>query len=160
MARVRSLFAAFLVLAITGCSGARAPVELSGLWSAGPAACAAGIGVQFGADAIAAIYQRQRETLFKRPRYQIEPGAEDVRVRIQYELPRQPGGAYSAGAYGVLVLALGRDGGLRPESHNMVDQRTGSVRMRIVDDPALRAMNLQPCGGHRSPAGLRGRGDA
>jgi len=158
MARARTHLA-LLALALTGCSGGGPPAELSGLWSAGPAACAAGVGVQFGAGAIAAIYDRHRETLFDQPTYQVESQSGDFRVRILYPLPTQPGGARSAGAHGELMLVRDADGGLRPSSHTLVDPRTGSVRMRIVDDPAMSALTLRPCGRHHGSEGLRGRGE-
>ncbi|MEJ0060164.1 MAG: hypothetical protein WDM79_11545 [Terricaulis sp.] len=160
MAHTRSLSLASLVLvaAATGCAGSRPPAELAGLWSSGPAACAAGVGVRFESGAIDAVYERQREVLFEHPTYQVESAGEDFRVRIRYELPRRPGGVRVAGAYGVLVLERGEEGALRPASHNMIDGRTGSARMRIVADPALTALALTPCGGHPWREELRGRG--
>jgi len=156
MARVQIFVAAAFACFLAGC-GAAPPAELGGLWSAGPAACAAGVGVRFGADAIAAVYDRQHETLFDRPRYRVIRRGEDFRVSIDYDLPHQAGGAQSVGAYGVLVLDRSAEGGLKPESHALIDGRTGSVRIRIVNDPAMSAMVLQPCGPHRDAEGLRGR---
>jgi hypothetical protein len=160
MAKSRPLTLAALALAVamTGCAGARPPAELAGLWSQGPAACAAGIGVRFENGAIDAVYEQQREVLFEHPTYVVESAGEDFRVRIRYELPRRPGGARVAGAYGVLVLERGAEGVLRPASHNMIDNRTGSARMRIVADPALSALALTPCGAHPWREQLRGRG--
>jgi hypothetical protein len=67
-----------------GCSaGAAPPAELGGLWSAGPAACDAGVGVRFEADAIVISYQNQDETLFLQPRYSVHESAEAFRVRIE-----------------------------------------------------------------------------
>src|SRR5262245_22568602 len=107
--------APLLALALAGCGSAGPPSELSGLWSAGPAACAAGMGVRFDGDAIEAIYDsNQRQTLFEHPRYQLEASGKEFRVRITYALPVQPGGASSAGAYGVLVLTRDGEGVLRP----------------------------------------------
>ncbi len=158
MARVRSLFALVcLALAMTGCGGRRAPIELMGLWSAGQAACAAGVGVRFGANAIAAVYDSQQETLFDRPRYEVEGAGDAFRVRIVYDLPHRPGGARAVGAHGVLVLARDGDGGLQPMAHNLIDARTGSARLRISDDPAMSAMDLEPCGPHPWREELRGR---
>ena len=146
-----------LALAAASCSGAKPPAELSGLWSAGPAACEAGVGVRFEADAIEVVYERQSETLFANPRYQMERGGDNFRIRITYDLPRMAGGARSLGAHGVLVLARGNDGRIAPEMHNLVDGRTGAARTRIVDDPAVTALTLQPCGAHPWREGLRGR---
>jgi hypothetical protein len=159
MAHTRSLCFAILLLVVaaTGCAGSRPPSELAGLWSAGPAACAAGIGVRFENDAIDAVYERQREVLFEHPTYLVESAGEAFRVRIRYELPRRPGGVRVAGAYGVLVLERGEEGALRPASHNMVDGRTGSARLRIVGDPAFTVLALTPCGAHPWREDLRGR---
>lgn len=161
MARAHSHGIAALVLVVSaaGCAGDRPPADLSGLWSAGPAACAAGVGVRFGKDSIAAVYDTQRETLFDHPQYRVEAGGEHFRVRILYDLPRSPGASYGAGGYGVLVLERNGDGELRPASHNFIDRRTGSARLRIADDPAMSALTLKPCAPHPWIEGLRGRGD-
>ncbi|MGE0740602.1 MAG: hypothetical protein AB7O98_04605 [Hyphomonadaceae bacterium] len=141
-----------------GCTGARAPRELAGLWSAGPAACAAGVGVRFRNDAIEAVYDRQVETLFEHPRYHVEEGGEGFRVRVTYELPRLAGGARSVGAHGVLVLARQPNGKIAPMRHTLVDPRTGAARMRIAGDPAARLLTLEPCGpDHPWRQGIRGR---
>lgn len=148
---------------LAGCDAGRPPVELSGLWSAGPAACAAGAGIRFGSDAISALYDNQRQVLFEHPRYDVETRGEArdeiFRVRILYALPVQPGGASSVGAHGVILLIRDHDGALRAISHTLVDPRTGSVSMRIAGDPALAALALKPCGAPRPGEGLRGRGD-
>ncbi|GAN00427.1 hypothetical protein U91I_04093 [alpha proteobacterium U9-1i] len=130
---------------------------MAGLWSAGQAACAAGVGVRFGADSIAAVYDSQREILFDRPRYVVESGGDAFRVRITYDLPHRPGGARASGAHGVLVLTRDQSGGLQPLTHNLIDGLTGSARLRVADDPALSAMNLEPCGPHPWREELRGR---
>jgi hypothetical protein len=159
MAHAAKLYAALAAAgALAGC-GSGPPRELSGLWSAGPAACAAHVGVRFGQDAITAVYDKQREALFEHPRYDVEERGEAFRVRIVYALPQQAGGAVSAGAHGVLLVVRDPDGGLRAVSHTLVDPRTGSVRMRIADDPALEALALKPCGPVHRGAGLRGRGE-
>ena len=49
------LFVAFVASACAG--PAHPPAELNGLWSSGPAACAAGVGVRFGPDKIEIVYQ-------------------------------------------------------------------------------------------------------
>lgn len=146
-----------LALAVAACSGSRPPEELSGLWSAGPAACAAGVGVRFGADAIEVVYESQVETLFEQPRYQLEQSGEHFRVRIVYQLPRQAGGVSTSSAHGVIVLSRRDDGAIAPELHTLVDGRTGAARTRIIDDPAVTALTLQPCGAHPWSGGLRGR---
>jgi hypothetical protein len=112
--------------------------------------------VEFGRDAIAAVYEDERQTLFQHPRYEVEAVGDDFQVRVTYDLPRMPGGAWSAGAYGVLVLR--RDGAMiAPVSHNLIDPRTGAARLRIVDDPAATALTLTPCGDHPWREPLRGR---
>jgi hypothetical protein len=156
MARVRQLIAWFGLSVATGCGAAQPPpAELSGLWSPSEAACAGGVGVEFGAEAIAAVYEDERQTLFHHPRYQVEAGGERFRVRITYDLPRIAGGVRSAGAHGVLVLE--RDGAvIAPVSNTLVDPRTGAARMRIADDPAVTALTLTPCGDHPWREPLRG----
>ena len=128
------------------------------MWSAGDAACAAGVGVHFGTDAIEAVYQDEAQTLFQRPRYLVEESGQAFRVRITYELPRLAGGARAAGAYGVITLARQPGGGVAPLAHTLIDGRTGAARQRIVNDPAVTALTLLPCGenGWRDDE-LRGR---
>jgi hypothetical protein len=133
------------------------PAELNGLWSAGSAACAAGVGVRFQPDAIEVVYEDETQTLFDHPRYKLESTGEAFRVRIIYDLPRVTGGARVAGAHGVLVLARQPDGRLAPITHSIIDARTGAARMRIGDDPAAQALNLSPCGAHPWREDLRGR---
>lgn len=158
MASERPFFAMLgLCLAAAGCGGSEPPPELSGLWSSGPAACSARVGVRFGADAIVVSYDRQEETLFARPRYQPMRGDDDVfRVRIEYDLPKLAGGAGASGARGVMVLARSETGGIAPVLHNLVDVRTGAARLRISDDPAVNALTLQPCGPSPWREDLRG----
>lgn len=147
-----------LGLALAGCAGASPPEELSGLWSAGPAACAAGVGVRFRADAIEAVYDDEVETLFRRPSYSVEGAGDAFRVRIEYDLPDIAGGARSVGAHGVMVLS--RDGDrISPTAHSLIDSRTGAVRMRIAEDPVSTLMSLEPCGAHPWREALRGRRD-
>ncbi|MGQ0531914.1 MAG: hypothetical protein ACT4OF_04375 [Caulobacteraceae bacterium] len=137
----------FLICLAPACAGpAPPPSELNGLWSAGPAACDAGVGVRFNADAIEVVYADETETLFVHPRYEVESSGQSFRVRITYGLPRVTGGARVAGAHGVMVLARQPSGGIAPLTHSIIDARTGSARMRITDDPAVRALTLSPCG--------------
>ncbi|MEZ5994895.1 MAG: hypothetical protein R3C25_04015 [Hyphomonadaceae bacterium] len=158
MQRAAPLFALVLALACANCSPATPPAELSGLWGAGAAACAAGVGVRFQADTIEVVYGGARsQTLFDHPRYQQLAG-ENFRVRITYQLPEVAGGARVAGAHGVLVLARQPGGGVAPESHSLIDPRTGAARIRLLDDPAVRALTLSPCGDHPWREELRGRG--
>lgn len=158
MARMLVFLAAMICLpALAGCAGRAPPPELRGLWSVGEAACDAGVGVRFEHDRIAAVYADQREVLFAHPTYRADQSSDDFRVRIEYQLPRPPGGAVSLGAHGVLVLARGADGYLKPMTHALIDPRTGSVRMRIEGDPALAALALRPCGAHPWREALRGR---
>jgi hypothetical protein len=151
------LLLAALCLVIASCTGVRPPVELAGLWSAGQSACAAGVGVRFGQRAIEVVYDGESETLFDRPRYQIEGAGEMFRVRIIYDLPNIAGGARGVGAHGVVVLARQAGGGIAPEAHNLIDGRTGAARLRIRDDPAASLLTLEPCGAHPWREGLRGR---
>lgn len=160
MAQARYLIAGFMCLAATssGCGAALGPpAELLGLWSAGPAACAAGVGLNFENNVIAARFHEDREVLFEQPIYRREGAGEHFRVRIDYQLPTPPGGVRAVGAYGAITLARGEDGRLHPVSHVMVDPRTGSMRMRIKDDRPLEALDLTPCDRHPWTLGLRGR---
>jgi hypothetical protein len=157
MASARLITACFGLTLLAGCGRAPPPAELSGLWSAGPAACRAGVGIRFQPDAIEAVYaDQERDTLFDNPRYQVEDAGEDFRVRITYQLPRVAGGARTVGAHGVLVLARTPTGGIAPEAHNLIDGLTGTARIRISDDPAIAALTLQPCGRHPWREDLRG----
>jgi hypothetical protein len=154
----RAVALLFLLCLAPACAGpARPPVELDGLWSAGPAACAAGVGVRFNADAIEVVYEDETQTLFNHPRYEVESSGQSFRVRITYELPRVTGGARVAGAHGVVVLARQPNGGVAPLTHSLIDARTGAARMRIDDDPAVQALTLTPCGSHPWRQDLRGR---
>ncbi|HYD73578.1 MAG TPA: hypothetical protein VEF55_10595 [Candidatus Binatia bacterium] len=157
MTRLRQLIAWLGLSVAAGCTGSQPPpAELSGLWSAGQAACQAGVGVEFGQEAIEAVYEDERQTLFLHPQYQVEALGDEFRVRISYDLPRVIGGARSAGAHGVVVLA--REGAaIAPVSHNLVDPRTGAARLRIAEDPAVTALTLTPCGDHPWREPLRGR---
>jgi hypothetical protein len=154
-----------LLIALAGLSVAGAcgqtppPVELNGLWSAGLAACEAGVGVRFGMESIDAVYDdEQTETLFAHPKYEVLDDGRDFRVRIRYELPYVVGGARSAGAHGVLVLAR-QDDRLLPVGHTLIDGLTGAARVRLVDDPVDNALSLTPCGAHPWREPLRGRSE-
>jgi hypothetical protein len=152
----RLFFALVALTLASGCGGGSAPpAELGGLWSAGPAACAAGVGVRLESDAIVAAYQDQSETLFARPRYAVLEHDDLSRVRIESALPRRPGGP-RVGGRGVLVLAQAPDGRIAADSHTLLDGRTGAARLQLEDDPAFTLLALQPCGGPRGRGGLRG----
>lgn len=154
----RALALLSVSLLVSACAGPpHPPAELEGLWSAGPAACAAGVGVRFQADAVEVVYDDETQTLFDHPRYDPEGAGQSFRVRITYELPHVTGGARVAGARGVLVLARQPNGGLAPLTHSIVDARTGAARMRIADDPAVQALTLAPCGADPWREDLRGR---
>ncbi len=157
MAHARQLIASFGLLVAAGCAAPQPPpAELSGLWSAGEAACRGGVGIEFGTEAIEAVYEHERQTLFQHPTYAVQARGDEFRVRITYDLPRFAGGASTAGAHGVLVLK--RAGSmLAPVSHTLVDPLTGAARMRLGDDPAVRALTLTPCGEHPWREPLRGR---
>jgi hypothetical protein len=107
-------------------------------------ACAAGVGIRFQADAIQAVYDRQVETLFQNPQYEVR-GRGPFRVRIVYDLPRVPGGAHVAGARGVVELTRRQDGSIAPTLHNLLDPRTGAARIQLVNDPAIAALTLTSC---------------
>jgi hypothetical protein len=160
MAQARQFIALFGLLVVAGCVAPQPPpAELLGFWSAGDAACRGGVGIEFGAEAIDAVYEDERQTLFQHPRYLVQAQGDEFRVRITYDLPRMAGGARSAGAHGVLVLA--REGSvIAPVSHTLVDPRTGAARMRLSEDPAVRTLTLTPCGDHPWREPLRGRSQA
>lgn len=157
MTCARLILASLSLAVLAGCGRASsAPPELAGLWSASQAACAAGVGIRFKSDAIHAIYDHDEQTLFENVAYRVEQPHDPFRVRITYDLPRLAGGAYTAGAHGVIVLVQ-RPDGLAPESHNLVDPRTGAVRVQISGDPVQTLLTLEPCGSHRWRDPLRGR---
>jgi hypothetical protein len=156
MARAPFILAALALCSAAGCAPAPPPPELNGLWSAGAAACDAGVGIRFSANAIEAIYEDERAVLFNKPRYAVESTGDTFRVRIDYALPRPVGGVAVVGAHGVVVLERRADGSLAPAAHNLIDGRTGAARMRLTDDPAVRALTLQPCGRHPWREDLRG----
>jgi len=147
-------------LALAGCAAATAapPAELDGLWSAGPAACAAGVGVRFRGEVIEAVYEDESEVLFERPRYEVEHTGEAFRVRIVYDLPEGVGGPRRG--RGLLVLARQPNDGIAPVTHTLLDGRTGAARVRIADDPAIGLLTLEPCGAHPWREQLRGRRSA
>jgi len=148
----------FVLCLAPACAGPSSPPpELGGLWSAGPAACAAGVGVRFNTDAIEVVYEDETATLFEHPRYELESSGQSFRVRITYSLPRVTGGARVAGTHGVVVLARQPSGGIAPLTHAIVDGRTGSARLRLADDPAVTALTLAPCGADPWKEDLRGR---
>jgi hypothetical protein len=158
MARARLLIALAGLSVAGACGQAPPPVELDGLWSAGLAACEAGVGVRFGIESIEAVYDERTETLFAHPRYEVLEDGRDFRVRITYELPYVAGGVRSAGAHGVVTLAR-LDDRLEPVGHALIDGRTGAARVRLVDDPVSTALSLTPCGGHPWREPLRGRSE-
>lgn len=156
MAGTRWIIACLVLSLTAGCgAGADPPRELAGLWSAGDASCAAGVGIRFTKEAIEAVYADQTETLFARPRYQVVDAGDAFRVRVTYELLVADGAAARPGARGVLVLVR-RGAMIAPEAHTRVDRLTGSAWTRINDDPAIAAMTLQPCGRHPWREPLRG----
>ncbi|MEQ1617752.1 MAG: hypothetical protein ABL883_05360 [Terricaulis sp.] len=146
-----------LCLAAAGCSGAAPPRELAGLWGAGAASCEAGVGVRFGRNAIEMIYREKAQTLFAHPVYAVLSRGDRFRVRITYELPHIAGGVRGPGGRGIIVLVQQQGGGVAPESHNLIDGRTGAARARISDDPAAALLSLVPCGASPWTEGLRGR---
>jgi len=118
------------------------------------------MGVRFEPDAVAIVYDHDRQTLLERPRYTVEQAGPQFRIRIQYDLPQRPGGARVAGAFGAIVLEAAPGGRLRAASHNLIDARTGSARMRIAGDPAFAALSLTRCRRATDAGGieeLRGR---
>lgn len=146
----RALLLCGLIGLTAGCD-AGPPRALHGLWSAGPAACAAGVGLEFGEDAIAAVYGSERETLFVRPRYSESHVGGAMQVAIDYELPQ------GGGMEGRLVLRRGDDGWLRPVSHLMRNKLTGAARAPIGEDRTALALTVRPCAPDAWLEGLRGR---
>ena len=120
-------------------------------------ACAAGVGIRFKSDAIEAEYDRRTEILFANPRYELR-GRGPFRVRIVYDLPRIAGAAHVPGARGVVELTRRLNGAIAPILHNLVDARTGAVRLQLADDPAIAALTLTSCapGMWRADLGARG----
>lgn len=157
MKRAVALLSVIFLISACSAGKARPPAELDGLWSAGPAACAAGVGVRFQPDSVEVVYEDETQTLFDHPRYKLESSGQSFRVRITYELPHVAGGARVAGARGVLVLARQPDGSIAPITHSIIDARTGAARSRIGNDPAAQALTLSPCGNHPWREDLRGR---
>lgn len=141
------------------CTQGGPPPELSGLWSSGPAACEAGVGVRFESGVVAAHYAGGGVVpLLNTPDYDVERRGARVRVRILYKLPAPAGGASSPGANGVLVVERGDDGWLNAVTHRLQDARTGSARITIGPDSVVSAFHLRRCGPGAWIAGLRGRG--
>jgi hypothetical protein len=147
----RALLLSGLLALTAGCETGPPPA-LQGLWSTGPAACAAGVGLEFREDAIAAVYGSERETLFARPRYRETYTRAGLEISVDYELPQ------GRGMEGRLVLRRGDDGWLRPISHQMRTKLTGAVRAPIGEDRTALALTVRPCAPDAWLAGLRGRG--
>lgn len=124
------------------------------MWSAGPAACSARIGLEFGAEAIEAIYVDEREALVERPHYEVIQD-EPFRVRIRYRLPGGP--AVRRTGEGIIDLERISDGSLRPVAHRFENDFTGAVRMSIGADPMVQAMTVRPCDQNAWIGDLRGR---
>ncbi len=112
--------------------------------------------MRFGASAIEMIYREKAEPLFAHPTYAVLSRGDRFRVRITYELPHIAAGVRGPGGRGVIVLAQ-KGGGVVPESHNLIDGRTGAARARISDDPAVALLSLVPCEASPWTEGLRGR---
>ncbi|MGE3142436.1 MAG: hypothetical protein AB7L65_03890 [Hyphomonadaceae bacterium] len=152
-----AILSLWMGLLLSACGAAGPPPALAGLWSVGPAACAAGVGLTFGRDAIAADYGGEREILFANPRYQRMPGGR-LRIRIRYDLPAPQGENARTGMRGVLVMERRDDGWLQPVSHQIEDVRTGARRLHIGADPMDLALTVRPCAVSAWIPGLRGRG--
>ena len=156
MPSLRLAGALTLTCALAACADQGPPRELAGLWSAGPAACAADIGVRFEPGEVALRYApEQSQTLMESPRYALERRGARLRVRISYRLPGA-GGDVARGARGVMVLERDNDGWLKVDSHLLEDTRTGAARVRLQDDPVARAFRLRQCGPNAWIEGLRG----
>jgi hypothetical protein len=154
----RAMALLFVTLLASACAQpSHPPAELNGLWSAGPAACAAGVGVRFEGDAIQVVYEDETQTLFDHPRYKLESSGESFRVRITYEsAARDRRGACCRVLTACSCWRDSRMVGSRPLTHSIIDARTGSARMRIGDDSAVQALTLAPCGAHPWREELRG----
>lgn len=149
---MRRVLAALAFFPLAGCG--EPPQELAGVWSAGPAACAAGMGLEFGKRSIDAVYAGERQILFQNPRYAVEHGPDALRIVVRYDAP--PAGGEKR-VRGEVVLERGADGWLKPLSRRLEDPRTGTVRIRIGDDPLTTALAVRRCGPDSFIPGLRGR---
>lgn len=140
--RMARIVLSFLVAcgALGGCAQGP-PSELAGLWSRSAAACAAGAGVRFEADAVRVYYGRSDRVLFDHPRYALERRGGEVRVRIDYGKDGGP----AAGESGRLVLHRTPEGWIRPVSHQFADKRTGAVSERLAGEDVTRFFTLQLC---------------
>lgn len=146
--------------AAAGCLDSPPPPELQGLWSGGPAACAAQMGVRFLSDEVTAAFDDGRtQALLHDPEYAVERRGARLRVRISYALPA-PDDAPELAARGALTLERDSDGWLNVADHRLQDARTGAVRLILNDDPAARAFRLRRCGPDAWIEGLRGTTDA
>jgi hypothetical protein len=125
--------------------GARPPKELSGLWSTGPAACAAGLGVTFRRDGVWAHYAKDEFVLMAAPRYTVTPTPDGALVRIDYKLPGAPGGVAADLGRGVIELERSRMDRLRPVRSRFVDLRTGAATLPLHAGPMEQAMQLARC---------------
>lgn len=137
-----------LATLLSGCGGGP-PKELNGLWSIGPAACAAGLGVTFKGDAVWARYEKDEFLLMDAPRYVVTPTAGGSLVRIDYKLPSAPGGVSGALGRGVIEIELATASGrLTPLRSRYVDLRTGSARVPLRAGGLERALSLAHCPKH------------
>ena len=141
--------------ALGACAKTRAPVELDGLWSRSLAACAAGLGVTFRADAVQARFGHDTFVLLPDPRYAVHEEGGRAVVRIDYRLPSAPGGANAALGRGVVELERTAGGRIAPRAAYFLDLQTGTARAPLAHGPLNEALDLGLC-----PADLVGRGQA
>ncbi len=152
----RGVVRTLMILALTAlAAGCRVgpPAALAGLWSAGPAACEAGFGLEFGERSVDAVYPGHREILFANARYEVVSRDDPFRVRIRYDLaaPGRPP------AEGVLELVERGDGWLRPVRQSVEDKLTGAVRIPINPEASATALTVRSCAPNAWMGELRGR---
>jgi hypothetical protein len=141
----RALAILLVAGAATGCAKTRAPAELDGLWSRSLAACAAGLGVTFRADAVRARFGADTFVLLADPHYEVRDSGASAMVRIDYRLPSAPGGVNAALGRGVIQLERTAAGRLAPHGAWFVDLQTGSARAALAPGPLSSALDLGLC---------------
>ncbi|MGE3302946.1 MAG: hypothetical protein AB7M12_07505 [Hyphomonadaceae bacterium] len=116
------------------------------------AACAAGLGVTFRADAVRARFGDETLVLLTTPRYEARPEGAGSRVRIYYSLPHTPGGVRADLGRGVIELERSPAGRLRPVAGWFTDLQTGAAHARLAPGPLDDMLNLGLCPRDASPA--------
>jgi hypothetical protein len=115
------------------------------LWSTGPAACAAGLGVTFRGDSVRARFEDDEFVLMAAPRYAVARTADGAIIRIEYQLPTEPGGVSGDLGRGVIEIERTDAGRLVPLRRRFVDLRTGSARLPLKAGALEHALTLAKC---------------